>query len=112
MQILEFDLKTIGDPRIEYDILQCIEPSHISPAAGVGFSILKHTTMQLHPDSVIAPGKFEFSVMDLIFFNKNIYNKGIMPGATDSNYYRYLTKNIYKYLPIRIQNTELKRLAT
>ena len=32
-----------------------------------------------------------------------------MLGLTDSRYYASLTRNIYKYLPIRLKNDDLKR---
>ncbi len=35
--------------------------------------------------------------------------KGVTPGMTDSRYYSNLTKNIYKFLPMKINNSELKR---
>ncbi len=36
------------------------------------------------------------------------YNKGIMVGATDSRFYNNNTKNIYKYLPIRLTLEDTK----
>lgn len=44
------------DPRIKYEIIDCTEPSHISPTKGLGYSVIKHTVMQLFPKSIPVPG--------------------------------------------------------
>lgn len=45
--------------------------------------------MEIYPDCIIQPT--------------------ILPAQTDSRFYGVLTKNIYKYFPIRIKNEDLKR---
>lgn len=79
----------INDPRIKYEVLDCIEPSHISPSKSLGFTLIKHVTMKLYPEASVLPS--------------------IMLGLTDSRFYVNLTKNVYKYLPIKIKNDDLKR---
>ena len=79
----------INDPRIKYEVLDCIEPSHISPSKSLGFTLIKHVTMKLYPEASVLPS--------------------IMLGFTDSRFYVNLTKNVYKYLPIKIKNYDLKR---
>lgn len=77
------------DPRIKYEIIDCTEPSHISPTKGLGYSVIKHTVMQLFPKSIPVPG--------------------LMNGATDSKFYANSTKNIYKFQPILLKHTDIKR---
>ena len=77
------------DPRIKYEIIDCAEPSHISPTDSLGYSVIKHTVMQLFPNSIPIPG--------------------LMNGATDSRFYVNSTKNIYKFQPMLIKSVDVKR---
>lgn len=88
-EMVDFDIKTIGDDRIKHEVLECFEPSHVSPMDTLGFEVLEHVTMAIYPDTIIQPS--------------------VCPGQTDSRFYNQLTKNIYKYFPIRIKNADLKR---
>lgn len=88
-EIIDFDLKVINDPRINHEILECTEPSAISPSDSDGYRLIEHASMKLFPDAIISPG--------------------IMLGLTDSRFYANLTKNVYKYLPIKILQNDLKR---
>ena len=78
----------MGDPRIKYEIVDCVEPGRISPASGTAFELIEHTTMQLYPEAVVIPG--------------------IMVGQTDSRFYINSTRNIYRYIPIKIKPFDLK----
>ncbi len=86
---LAFDLKIINDDRIKYEIIDCVEPTHISDINSDGFSLIEHATMKLFKDINIIPS--------------------VMLGLTDSRFYSILTKNIYKYLPIKLKNSDLVR---
>lgn len=88
-EILDFDLKIINDLRIHYEVLECVEPSEISPSDSDAYRLIEHATMKLFPGTIAAPG--------------------VMLGLTDSRFYSNLTKSIYKYLPIRILKEDLKR---
>lgn len=44
------------DERINYEVLSCVEPSHLSPSDSLGYSLIKHTTKQIYPDSIPIPG--------------------------------------------------------
>jgi carboxypeptidase PM20D1 len=88
-EILNYDLSVMQDSRIKYEILDCTEPSHISPTDSLGYHVIKHTVMQLFPDSIPLPG--------------------LMNGATDSRFYVKSTKNIYKFQPVVIKSADLKR---
>jgi hypothetical protein len=48
-------LKAISDDRIKYEIVDCVEPSKISPPTSLGFSLVKHTTKQIFPEAVVVP---------------------------------------------------------
>lgn len=88
-EVLAFDVATIADPRVQYEVLECIEPSAVSPSDSLGFFLLEHITRELYPDTLVQPS--------------------VLPGMTDSRHYGHLTRNIYKYFPIRIRNADLKR---
>lgn len=88
-EVLAFDIATIADSRVYYEVLECIEPSAISPTDSLGFFLLEHITRHIYPKSLVQPS--------------------VLPGMTDSRYYGHLTRNIYKYFPIQIKNVDLKR---
>ncbi len=90
--MLDFDVSVIGDNRVNHEVFTCVEPSGVSPMNSVGYRLLEHVTMALFPSAIVQPS--------------------VVPGQTDSRFYNQLTQNIYKYLPIRIKNSDLKRLNT
>lgn len=55
-QVLEYDIKIINDPRINYEILSCIEPSPVSPTDNDAYMVLDHTTRQIFEDVTVLPG--------------------------------------------------------
>lgn len=55
--VLDHDLAVMNDKRIHYEILECSEPTKISPIKSMGFSILEHTTYQIFPGVSAVPGK-------------------------------------------------------
>ena len=54
-EVLEYDLKIINDDRINYEVLQCTEPSPVSPRQTLAFELIEHTTKQLHPSVTAIP---------------------------------------------------------
>lgn len=88
-EIINYDISVMQDSRINYEIIDCTEPSHISPTESLGYSVIKHTAMQLFPNSIPIPG--------------------LMNGATDSRFFLRSTRNIYKFQPILLKNSDLKR---
>ncbi|CAF0724852.1 unnamed protein product [Brachionus calyciflorus] len=88
-EVLEYDLLVMNDKRINYEIIECSEPTSISPIDSLGYSIIEHSTYQIFEGVSALPG--------------------IMVALTDSRYYSNLTENIYRYLPIRLKNEDLKR---
>ena len=55
-EVLEYDLSIINDDRINYEVVQCTEPSPVSPKHSLAFELIEHTTKQIHPDVVAIPG--------------------------------------------------------
>ncbi len=88
-EIYDFDVSLVGDSRINHEVVSCVEPSAVSPMDSIGYRLLEHLTIALFPDAIVQPS--------------------VVPGQTDSRFYSGLTENIYKYLPIRIRNSDLKR---
>ena len=67
-----------------------LDPSPVSPTDSPGFKILERTIRQVFPDAVVAPY--------------------LVVGATDSRYYRGLTENVYRFLPLRLHQDDLSRM--
>ncbi|RMZ96294.1 putative carboxypeptidase PM20D1 [Brachionus plicatilis] len=88
-EVLDYDLAVINDKRINYEIIDCSEPIKTSSIESLGYSIIEHTTYQIFPGVSAVPS--------------------IMIALTDSRFYTNLTENIYRYLPIRLLNEDLKR---
>ena len=88
-EALKHDLDTIGDPRVQYQVLFCIEPTAISSTTSLGYQMIEHATLQVFPDSIPIPS--------------------VMLAMSDSRFYERVSRNIYKYLPFKITNEDLKR---
>ena len=63
LKIVAYDLKVIADSRIQYQVLDCSEPSPISSSTSLGYTLIEHTTRQIFPTYGTMPG------MHLIQFN-------------------------------------------
>jgi carboxypeptidase PM20D1 len=83
---------TVADPRITIRPLgrTVSEPSPESPIDSPAFMFLHHTIAERFPDAIIAPG--------------------LVLGATDSRHYRSLSRNIYRFMPIRITREDTIRI--
>ena len=88
-EIINYDVSVMQDPRVKHEIIVCHEPTHISPTNSLGYSVIKHTAMQLFPNSIPIPG--------------------VTTGGTDSKHYANSTRNIYKFQPLLLKNSDLKR---
>lgn len=86
--MIDYDLKVINDKRISYEIISCVEPSPVSSTNSLGYMLIDHSTREVYNDVYVIPS--------------------IMVGLTDSRYYYNLTSNIYKYLPMKVSNDDLK----
>ena len=85
--------KIIDDPRVniafanEQDVY---EASPVSDAGDKNFKILQTTISQIFPDAIVTPY--------------------LVLGSTDTKHYVGLTPNIYRFQPIRIHDSDLKRI--
>lgn len=83
--------RVIDDPAIAISIVgKGEDPSAVSPAGGSEFRALATAIRQTHPDAVVAPY--------------------VVVGATDARYYASLTRNVYRFLPVRLASRDLERL--
>lgn len=81
----------IADPRVSLKLLQdtLVEPTPVSAIDTDAFRLIGHTVRQIFPDALIAPAL-------------------VIPG-TDSRHYAGLTRNIYRFRPLRITADDLPR---
>jgi carboxypeptidase PM20D1 len=88
----EYVQKVINDPRVHIDILDefSFEPSMISDTSSNEFRTIQKTVSEVFPNVIFAPY--------------------LVLGATDSKHYRHLTKNCYRFIPIRLTNDDLSRI--
>ena len=54
------------------------------------FKKIQRTTSEIFPDVIVAPY--------------------LMLGASDSKHYRQLTKNIFRFIPLRLRKNDLNRI--
>jgi carboxypeptidase PM20D1 len=66
------------------------EPSVVSDSRSPSFCALRKTIHQVFPETVIAPY--------------------LVSGATDSRHYTGLTRNVYRFVPLRVTDEDLKRV--
>jgi len=87
----EYVRKVIDNDRIKIEVLKQFdsEPSPVSDTASVGFRILHRTIKSCFPDAVVAPY--------------------LVVGATDARYYRKVCRNLYRFMPVRMNEDDLKR---
>ncbi|MBX9853862.1 MAG: M20 family peptidase [Cytophagaceae bacterium] len=81
---------TIGDERIKIEVLTEINPSSVSPTHTPGFNIIDKSIKQVFPNTYVAPS--------------------LMIAGTDSKHYSSISKNIYRFLPIRLSKNDLTRI--
>jgi carboxypeptidase PM20D1 len=82
----------INDKRIKITKASnfCFEPSVVSSTNSEQFIVLNKTISSLFPDVLVAPF--------------------LAVGSTDSRHYQALTKNIYRFVPIRFTKEDLPRV--
>ncbi len=81
----------INDSRIEIrELIGSINPSSVSDVEDPAFKLLRKTIKNVFPEVVVAPT--------------------LMVGATDARHYAGLTKNIYRFIPLRAEESDLDRV--
>ncbi|WP_435011181.1 M20 family peptidase [Tundrisphaera lichenicola] len=66
------------------------QPSRVSSTDSEGFRALQRTIAEIYPDAVVAPG--------------------LSMVATDSRYYAPISRDIYRFLPLRLTPSDLERI--
>lgn len=83
----------LDDPRIEINLLDpsgAKNPSPVSSTQSIGFKALVATTQEIFPNTTVAPY--------------------LVLGATDSAHYEPLTRDIYRFSPVRLDSRDLERI--
>jgi carboxypeptidase PM20D1 len=90
--VTEYAQKVVNDPRVKMQPISGEPPSEPSPRSSLdspNFQRMQKTLAEVCPDSVVAPFVFV--------------------GATDSRHYAGLTKDVYRFTPLRMTPTDLAR---
>lgn len=90
--VMNYVYQTIGDDRVVVSLSKSTpasEPPPISGTGTFGYSILQTTVREVFPEAIVTPS--------------------LMVATTDSRHYQEISKNIYRFLPIQIPNSEIKR---
>jgi len=89
--VIDYVKKTIGNERITVESLKQFdsEPSPVSDTATVGFRSLHRTIKACFPNAIVAPY--------------------LVVGATDARYYKNVSQNLYRFMPVRMNDEDLKR---
>ncbi|HAK75416.1 MAG TPA: carboxypeptidase [Runella sp.] len=89
--VIDYVKKVVGNERITVESLKQFdsEPSPVSDTATVGFRTLHRTIKACFPSSIVAPY--------------------LVVGATDARYYKNVSKNLYRFMPVRMNDEDLKR---
>lgn len=88
--LLEHVKKTVADEKISIEVLNAHEPSRVSDGAGEEFRHLAKNINRVFPGIPVSPY--------LVF------------GGTDSRYYQNVCSEIFRFSPMQINNSELKKV--
>ena len=66
-EVVDYHLRVINDERVQHEVLECVEPSPISPVDSLGFMLIEHSTRQIFEDSIIIPGYYFFLILHVFF---------------------------------------------
>lgn len=83
--------ETVDDPQIEVRCIGvCRDPSPVSPVDGDGFTVVRRAIAHVFPGVLVAPH--------------------LVVGGTDARHYAALSDEVYRFLPIRLDDADRKRL--
>ncbi|MEX0929051.1 MAG: M20 family peptidase [Balneolales bacterium] len=89
--IIKYVRKTINDPKVKINLLSGdLEPSKISSTEAFGYKAMKWSIRQVFSEVAVAPSVFL--------------------AGTDSRHYEDLTKNTYRFRPIRATHEDSERI--
>ena len=88
-EVFDYVKKTVNDDRIKIEIdPKGQNPSKISDHKGFGFQVIQRTLQEIFTDAVVAPS--------------------LVVAATDSRYFAEVAENTYRFMPVQLNNEELK----
>ena len=89
--MVDYVKKVIKNEKITVESLKQFDtnPSPISDTASVGFRQIHHTIKKCFPDVIVAPY--------------------LVVGATDARHYRSICANLFRFMPVRLTDEDLKR---
>ncbi len=91
--VADYVRKTINDERVTVEVLDATtacDPSPISETHAFGFEVLQKTTLEVFPGCVVAPS--------------------VVLAHTDSYHFTDVADNIYRFQPILLAKSDLKRV--
>lgn len=90
-KVIDYTTATISDPNVKVSIHGDFrnEPSPVSDVNSHGFGLIQKSIMQSFPNTLVAPN--------------------LVIGGTDTKHYQKLSGDIYRFLPVRMKNEDLKR---
>jgi carboxypeptidase PM20D1 len=87
---IEHVRKAIADPRVAITAGNAFEASPVSDPNAASFSLLARTIRQIFSEALVAPY--------------------LVIGATDARYYVGISANVYRFLPLRANDEDLRRM--
>ncbi|XP_078616553.1 N-fatty-acyl-amino acid synthase/hydrolase PM20D1-like [Branchiostoma floridae x Branchiostoma japonicum] len=80
-EVLDHDVRVIGDPRVQVEVVSSLVPAPVSPSGpeSPAYMAVQETIQQVFPDSLVAPA--------------------VMVGNTDTRHYWKLKSAIYRFSP-------------
>ena len=89
--VINYVKKVIKNDSIQVEVVgeSGTDPSFVSDTASVSFKLIHSTVKRCFPDVIVAPY--------------------LVVGATDSRYFKDLSLNIYRFMPVRFTDEDLKR---
>ena len=87
--VLDHARYVVGNPLLKVAVGQNREPSEVSPSDSAAYRTIERTIRETLPDAVVAPG--------------------LVIAGTDSRNMSPLTKNIYRFIPVRAKPEDLAR---
>ena len=90
--VLNYVRKVVDNDKVTVETVAAFDsnPSAISDTASYGFRLIHRTIAQCFPDVMVSPN--------------------LVVGATDSRHFKKLTDNIFRFMPVKITDEDLKRV--
>lgn len=89
-EILAFVRNTVRDDRVHVEAMNRGEASPVASVPSPQFDLLQRTVGEVFPGSIVAPA--------------------LVIGATDARNYAGLTKNVYRFVPVALKQSDLERV--